>query len=342
MHPGIRPRGATPPPASARADAGVKRYDDSPPDLAEVARALAFVSPDDRDTWVRMGLAINAEFGDGVEAFDVWDTWSRGSASYRERDAHDVWRSCRNPRGVTIRSLFGAAREGGYRPDRSRPQLVRDPARRLDPVDDRRPWDDRLQALWDSSVPLRGTIGEHYLLARGCAIPPADGDVRFNPCVWHWQQRDKLPALVSRITNVVTGAPMSLHYTFLAADGKGKADIANPRLFAAGYAKGGGCVRAWPDSDVDVRLGIGEGIETVLSIAYVRPPVWACLDTGNLATFPVLDGIEALTIVADNDENGAGQRAAEACATRWHEAGRAVDICMSPVVGEDLNDVVQR
>ena len=41
-----------------------------------------------------------------------------------------------------------------------------------------------------------------------------------------------------------------------------------------------------------------------------------------MAKFPVLSGIEALTIIADNDLNGAGERAAAAVASRWREAGK--------------------
>ena len=62
--------------------------------------------------------------------------------------------------------------------------------------------------------------------------------------------------------------------------------------------------------------GVAEGIESALSLAWAFVPVWACIDAGNLAALPVLDGIEALTIAADNDP--AGQAAAQTCATRPH------------------------
>ena len=38
--------------------------------------------------------------------------------------------------------------------------------------------------------------------------------------------------------------------------------------------------------------------------------------------FPVLSGIEALTLFADNDQSGAGLAAAMACAESWHAARR--------------------
>jgi hypothetical protein len=75
--------------------------------------------------------------------------------------------------------------------------------------------------------------------------------------------------------------------------------------------------------------------------------VWATIDAGNLAAFPVLPGVEALTIVADHDRPNprtgrrAGTEAAEACARRWAEAGAEVRIWLAPDEGADLNDYVR-
>jgi hypothetical protein len=63
--------------------------------------------------------------------------------------------------------------------------------------------------------------------------------------------------------------------------------------------------------------------------------VWACIDAGNLAALPVLDGVEHLTIAADND--AAGQAAAQTCATRWAAAGRTVTVTVQRQ--NDLNDL---
>jgi putative DNA primase/helicase len=90
---------------------------------------------------------------------------------------------------------------------------------------------------------------------------------------------------------------------------------------------------------VTLGLGIAEGIETALSLAHAYAPGWATLDAGNLAAFPVLSGIECLTIAVDNDP--AGIRAADECAERWHAAGREVRLVMAPQAGADLNDLAQ-
>ncbi len=75
--------------------------------------ALWSVSADDRDTWIRMGMALKTEFGDS--AFDIWDNWSRQAESYRAPDARAAWRSFK-PRasGITIASLYYAASQNGW------------------------------------------------------------------------------------------------------------------------------------------------------------------------------------------------------------------------------------
>lgn len=46
--------------------------------IEEVKRMLSFISPDDRDDWMRVGMALKNEGYD----FDLWDTWSQGSDKY--------------------------------------------------------------------------------------------------------------------------------------------------------------------------------------------------------------------------------------------------------------------
>ena len=84
-----------------------------------------------------------------------------------------------------------------------------------------------------------------------------------------------------------------------------------------------GVVRLSSDEDVLEGLGICEGIEDGLAILVSGwAPVWAATNAGGVERFPVLPGIEALTIFHDKDE--AGTRAAELCAQRWASAGREV------------------
>jgi putative DNA primase/helicase len=186
--------------------------------------------------------------------------------------------------------------------------------------------------LWDESLPLAGTTGAEYLVARRCVLPPEDSDLRFHPAVRH-PSGHTLPALLGLITHAVTREPMGVQRIWHKADGTKAADPAKMTL----GAKQGGVVRIWPDDTVCGRLAIAEGTETALSVAHAFSPVWSLLDAGNLAAFPVLRGIEFLLIARDND--AAGIKAADACAARWAAAGCSVHLTQQ--AANDLNDVIR-
>lgn len=192
------------------------------------------------------------------------------------------------------------------------------------------------RTLWASCVSVKGTTGEAYLAARNCLIPPLDGHLRFHPSLKHGPTGFVGPALVCLVTDALTGVPMSLHRTWIAADGR-KAPIEPPRLMLGGHTKKGGVIRLWPDDCVVSGIAIAEGVETCLSLAHAFTPVWALIDAGNLAEFPVMSGIETLLIGQDRDP--AGEQAARTCAKRWSAAGVTVRITMQ--TSNDLNDCVR-
>jgi hypothetical protein len=138
----------------------------------------------------------------------------------------------------------------------------------------------------------------------------------------------------------VTGQPLSLHFTRLAPNGKGKAGTDRDKLLLAGHRKRGGVIRLWPDQAVNCGLAVAEGIESALGAAHRFMPVWGMVDAGNLSALPILRGIECLMIFADHDE--AGTRAAQQCAARWRAAGVKVHIWRSRITGEDACDVARR
>lgn len=191
--------------------------------------------------------------------------------------------------------------------------------------------------LWSSCHPiLPGTIAANYLKARKCVVPPESGHLRWHPALPHGPSGHVGPALVALITDAVTGAHMSLHFTWIQADGR-KADLDPPRLLLGKHRKQGGVIRLWPDEDVTYGLAVAEGIETALSIAHAYEPVWGCIDAGNLAALPVLPGVQTLVIAADNDP--AGQAAAELCARRWASAG--AEVLVTRQQANDLNDTLK-
>ena len=127
----------------------------------EVAGALSWISPDDRDVWVRMAMACRSALGD--DGWALWDEWSEGSESYRPRDAASVWRSVRPQGGVTAGSLFELARRAGWRPNargRFRPRRpIRSAPRQMIPGPSREEaaWragkDDRRSTIRRASLP---------------------------------------------------------------------------------------------------------------------------------------------------------------------------------------------
>jgi len=86
-------------------------------------------------------------------------------------------------------------------------------------------------------------------------------------------------------------------------------------------------------------LHVGEGIETCLAARqFGLRQAWAVGRAGAVAAFPVLNGLERLTLLAEHDE--ASARAVQACAIRWDAAGREV-VLNRPIGGKDLNDVLR-
>lgn len=80
--------------------------------VERIREALQFVDASDRETWLRMGMAIKSELGEN--GFDMWEAWSRQADSFNARDARDVWKSIRADGEVTIGTLFYQAKENGW------------------------------------------------------------------------------------------------------------------------------------------------------------------------------------------------------------------------------------
>lgn len=84
-------------------------------DIERIRKALQFIDPSDRETWLRMGMAIKSELADA--GFDVWEAWSLQADSFNGKDARDVWKSIRAGGKVTIGTLLYEAKANGWRDD---------------------------------------------------------------------------------------------------------------------------------------------------------------------------------------------------------------------------------
>ena len=159
----------------------------------------------------------------------------------------------------------------------------------------------------------RGTLAERYLNGRELEIDDhlAGRVLRFHPrCPFG--RGEFHPCLVAAFRRIEDpdddGPPVAILRVALDADG-GKLD----RKMLGPVA---GCaIKLDPDEDVSHGLGISEGLETGMSVRAIGwRPVWALGSAGAIETFPVLNGIEALTIFADNDAPAPSE---------WSPKGRA-------------------
>ena len=94
-------------------------------DLPRVTEAIAHIDPEGYDAWLMVGMALHHASGGADDGLELWDAWSSGGitgvlpASYAGRaDMEYRWQSFHLDRGkgVTLGSLFSAAKAGGWVP----------------------------------------------------------------------------------------------------------------------------------------------------------------------------------------------------------------------------------
>jgi putative DNA primase/helicase len=241
--------------------------------------------------------------------------------------AGDNWKLCREH----VRACLGGGL-GEVGPLRDRHDPARSDHREL------------AARLWQEGVSIRGTWAETYLVGRGVHLELealAGHALRFHPrCPFKLDtgQTAYLPAMIAAMTDVRTGTFRGIHRTALADGGWAKSNIVglgNPKKMLGPAA--GACIKLSPDEDVTCGLHIAEGIETALAcLAMHFRPIWIALSAGGVASFPVLAGIGALTVFADNDETG--RKSAAACSRSWSSAGKEVTEIIPAVVGTDFAD----
>lgn len=225
------------------------------------------------------------------------------------------------------RDWLGASGEPEPPPAARRPIT---PPERLDEPS----WTDALaRSLWRETVDAAGTPADLYLRRRGLRLPGADV-LRFHPrCP---RGSGTSPAMVAAMTCPVDGGLVGVHRTFIDHGGSKVPDATGNAKKMLGKA---GVIRLVPDAEVTLGLGLAEGIETSLAVMQRHGwrPVWVACSAGGIARFPVMDGIEALTVFADHDDHGAGTGAALRCVGRWTAAGREAQV-WEPPPGTDFAD----
>jgi putative DNA primase/helicase len=194
-------------------------------------------------------------------------------------------------------------------------------------------------AIWREAGDPRGTPAQVYLHHRGLDLPDeAAGEaIRYHPeCPFAGK---RAPAMICLVRDVVTNEPMAIHRTALTWDGH-KAKIAGKERLALGPISGG-AIKLTPDEAVTTCLGIGEGIESALSLRntpeFGPSPVWSLISAGGLLSLPILSGIESLWLAVDHDETGI--RAARSTTQRWRASGAEAFLITPSAPRADLNDL---
>jgi putative DNA primase/helicase len=235
--------------------------------------------------------------------------------------AGDNWRECRE----YVRRVLGL---GGWELSRKR-SLPSRPTRPFALAEDRTAL---ALHLWNEARDPRDTIVAVYLATRGITISDdvASDVIRFHPNLKF--DRGRVGAMLALFRDIASNEPCGIHRTFLDADGR---KIGRKMLGRARRA----AIKLDANENVTLGLHIGEGVETCLAahLAGFRP-VWALGSASGIAGFPVLAGIDAITVLGEVNDTGATERAARACAARWLAAGREAFV-VTPLVGCDMNDV---
>ncbi|KRS17520.1 DUF7146 domain-containing protein [Roseovarius indicus] len=197
---------------------------------------------------------------------------------------------------------------------------------------------ERLRELWKASVPVqRGDVVDRYFQSRGIDELSYPESLRFCPSCWYAGDKH-YPALIGVVSDA-DGKPVTLHRTWLAPDGSGKAPEDEVRRIMPGKIPDGAAIRL---GEAGYALGIAEGIETALSAMQMYElPVWAVINSTMMEKWEPPASVEELTIFADNDAKFGGQKAAYALAHRLSVKGLSVAVKVPGDVGTDFNDMLK-
>jgi putative DNA primase/helicase len=238
-----------------------------------------------------------------------------------------------NDSPIACRDYVRAALGLGPR-ERRRKQAAPLPSRRSTVALGGNPAERSAQALrmWNNAHDPHGTPVAEYLWSRELTLDRegAAEVVRYHPKL----KLDGTPtgAMVALFRDVTTNEPCGIHRTFLTTVGR---KLDRKMLGRAKHA----AIKLDADENVTLGLTVGEGLETCLAARLAGfGPVWALGSASAIAAFPLLSGIEAITVLGEVGDGGANHRAAQTCAARWIEAGREA-FMVEPQVGSDLNDV---
>jgi hypothetical protein len=198
-------------------------------------------------------------------------------------------------------------------------------------------WSQLGAELWREATPIGGLPAEAYLRGRGMSLLPGPEVLRFHLAAEHPKLRHKLPALIALVTG---GVEPSHNFTWLAADGTGKANVEKAEQRGTLGSSKGGAVRLAEPIDGKPPI-VGEGFETTATAMEATGLAgWASLRTSGLGAMEWPDDVRQVILLAESDENGANQRALDKVCPVLSEQGLKVRVA-TPLTGfKDFNDLV--
>ena len=260
-------------------------------DIDRIREALQFIDPSDRETWLRMGMAIKSEFAD--TGFDVWETWSLQAESFNTKDARDVWKSIRAGGKVTIGTLFYEAKANGWRDDgmhqkptpeelaeRRRIAAERAAKEEAEIARERADTAKKAAAILKAATEAKA---DHPYLSRKRVSPVAtlrEIDAGAAAAILGYVPKSGGDALAGRLLVVPVKQGDGISTLELIDGDKRKAALAGRGSKVGGYW----ATQRLPDGDgAGLTLLIGEGVATVLSAKEATGhPAIAALSSGNL------------------------------------------------------------
>lgn len=88
-----------------------KRFNERP-SRAAIESALTYLPAQDRELWLKVGMALKAELGE--EGLFLFDTWSQSAENYQSSAVKSVWKGFKSGGKVTIGTLIFEAKQRGF------------------------------------------------------------------------------------------------------------------------------------------------------------------------------------------------------------------------------------
>jgi hypothetical protein len=191
-------------------------------------------------------------------------------------------------------------------------------------------------SLFRSGQHLKDTPAEIYLNSRAISLEKA-GDLshvmRFAPVLPLDGKR--VCGIISLFRDIRTNEPRGVHRIFLHPDGRPALDADGSKIKRMLGPAADAAIKLDPDEDVTIGLHIGEGVETCLSARQLGfHPVWAMGSAGAVEAFPLLAGLDAISVFGENGERA--YQAARTVCRRYRTAG--LDAVFYEPRDGDIND----